>query len=218
MAKVCSILAKTSPRLRPIRESWPLDAVKAGRDEAGRTEVATPSFPARWGTAMRHAMTSVATFRGSLAMAASNSAEKTWVAAPGIGLRSHGARASGAEVGLASLDGSLEIRRHLHLVFEPLLQPFPQLLGIFHREQRDCGFNFCDRAHGRHSSFCEFPLQAGRSRDPQRSGGLSINRGSESANGAKVAADRAAKRQSSDAGAKPEQPVCGQVGAGGSSR
>jgi hypothetical protein len=40
--------------------------------------------------------------------------------------------------------------------------------------------------------------------------GLSINRGSESANGAKVAAVRAAQRQSSDAGAKPEQPVCGQ--------
>jgi hypothetical protein len=51
-----------------------------------------------------------------------------------------------------------------------------------------------------------------------RSGGLSINRGSESANGAKVAAVRAAERQSSVAGAKPEQPVCGQVGAGGSSR
>jgi hypothetical protein len=43
---------------------------------------------------------------------------------------------------------------------------------------------------------------------------LSINRGSESANGAKVAAVRAAKRQSSVAGAKPEQPVCGQVGTG----
>jgi hypothetical protein len=43
---------------------------------------------------------------------------------------------------------------------------------------------------------------------------LSINRGSEAANGAKVAAARAAKRQSSDAGAKPEQPVCGQVGTG----
>jgi hypothetical protein len=39
---------------------------------------------------------------------------------------------------------------------------------------------------------------------------LSINRGSESASGAKVAADRAAERQSSDAGAKPEQPICGQ--------
>jgi hypothetical protein len=39
---------------------------------------------------------------------------------------------------------------------------------------------------------------------------LSINRGSESANGAKVAAVRAAKRQSSVAGAKPEQPVCGR--------
>jgi hypothetical protein len=51
-----------------------------------------------------------------------------------------------------------------------------------------------------------------------RSGGLSINRGSESANGAKVAAVGAAQRQSSVAGAKPEQPVCGQVGAGGSSR
>jgi hypothetical protein len=48
--------------------------------------------------------------------------------------------------------------------------------------------------------------------------GLSINRGSESANGAKVAAVRAAKRQSSFAGAKPEQLVCGQVGPGGSSR
>ena len=40
--------------------------------------------------------------------------------------------------------------------------------------------------------------------------GLSINRESESANRAKVAAVRAAKRQSSDAGAQPEQPVCGQ--------
>jgi hypothetical protein len=156
------------------------------------------------------AMTSVATFGGSRAMAASNSAEKTWVAAPGIGSRAHGARAPGAKVGLPSLDGSLEVRRHFHLVFEPLLQPFSQLLGIFHREQRDCGFNFCDRAHGRHSRFREFPLQAGRSRDPKRSAGLSTNRGSESANGAKVAAVRAAKRQSSVAGAKPEQPVCGR--------
>jgi hypothetical protein len=164
------------------------------------------------------AMTSAATFRGSRATAASNSAEKTRVAAPGIGLRAHDARASSAEVGLASLYGSIETRRHFQLVFEPLLQPFPQVLGIFHREQRDCGFNFCDRAHGRHSSFCEFSLQERQSRNPKRSGGLSINRESESTNGAKVAAVRAAERQSSVAGAKPEQPVCGQVGAGGSSR
>jgi hypothetical protein len=98
-------------------------------------------------------MTSAATFCGSRARAASNSAEKTWVAAPGIGLRAHDARASSAEVGLPSLYGGIEIRRYFHLVFEPLLQSFPQVLGIFHREQRDCGFNFCDRAHGRHSSF-----------------------------------------------------------------
>jgi hypothetical protein len=51
-----------------------------------------------------------------------------------------------------------------------------------------------------------------------RSADLSINRGSESANGAKVAAVRAAERQSSVAGAKPEQLVCGQVGAGGANR
>ena len=161
---------------------------------------------------------SVAIFFGSRARAASNSAEKICVAAPGIASGAHGARAACSQVRLAALDRCLELRRHFHLVFEPLLQPFPQLLGIFHREQRDCGFNFCDRAHGRHSNFCEFPLQAGRSRDPKRSAGLSINRGSESANGAKVAAVRAAERQSSVAGAKPEQPVCGQVGAGGSSQ
>ena len=108
------------------------------------------------------AMTSVATFRGSRARAASNSAEKICVAAPGIRLRAHGARASSAEVGLTAINGSLELRRHFHLVLEPLLQPFPQLLGVFYREPRDCCFDLCNRAHGRHSSFCEFPLQAGR--------------------------------------------------------
>jgi hypothetical protein len=40
---------------------------------------------------------------------------------------------------------------------------------------------------------------------------LSTNRGSESASGAKVAAARA-RKGSSRAGAKPELPVCGQVG------
>ena len=115
------------------------------------------------------AMTRAAIFLGSRARAASNSAEKICVAAPGIGLRAHGARASGAEVCLAALDGNLELRRHFHLVLQPLLQPFPQLLGIFHRETRNCRFDFCDRAHGRHSNFCEFPLQVGRIRDPKRS-------------------------------------------------
>ena len=43
-------------------------------------------------------------------------------------------------------------------------------------------------------------------------GDLSTNRGSESASGAKVAAARAPKGNSSRAGAKPELPVCGQVG------
>jgi hypothetical protein len=124
--------------------------------EASRRRPMSPIF----------AMLSAATFRGSRATAASNSAEKTWVAAPGIRLRAHGAQASGANVGPASPDGILEIRRHFHLVFEPLLQPFPQLLGILHRKPRDSGFNFCDRAHGRDSSFCEFPLQAGTSPDP----------------------------------------------------
>ena len=46
-------------------------------------------------------------------------------------------------------------------------------------------------------------------------GDLSTNRGSESASGAKVAAARAPKGKSSGAGAKPELPVCGQVGRGG---
>ena len=115
------------------------------------------------------AMTRAATFLGSRARAASNSAEKICVAAPGIGLRAHGARASGAKVGLAAVDGSLELRRHRHLVFEPLLKPFPQLLGVFHREPRDCGFDFCDRAHVRHSSFDQIRLQGGRIRDAKRS-------------------------------------------------
>ena len=47
-----------------------------------------------------------------------------------------------------------------------------------------------------------------------RPGDLSINRGSELASGAKVAAARAPKGKSSGAGAKPELPVCGQVGCG----
>ena len=45
-------------------------------------------------------------------------------------------------------------------------------------------------------------------------GDLFTNRGSESASGAKVVAGPAAKRKSSGAGAKPELPVCEQVGRG----
>lgn len=45
-------------------------------------------------------------------------------------------------------------------------------------------------------------------------GDLFTNRGSESASGAKVGAARAAKRNSSGAGAKPDLPVCEQVGRG----
>jgi hypothetical protein len=43
-----------------------------------------------------------------------------------------------------------------------LLQPFPQLLGVFHREPCDCCFDLCNRAHGENSKFCEAGLQ-GRS-------------------------------------------------------
>jgi hypothetical protein len=43
-----------------------------------------------------------------------------------------------------------------------LLQPFPQLLGVFHREPCNCCFDLCNRAHGENSKFCEASLQ-GRS-------------------------------------------------------
>jgi len=109
------------------------------------------------------------TVLGTRARAASNSAEKTCVAASGTALRAHFARAPSAEVGLAALNGSLELGRHFRLILKPLLQPFPQLLGVFHGEPCDCCFDLCDRAHSGHSSFCEFPLQARRIRDPKRS-------------------------------------------------
>jgi len=108
------------------------------------------------------AMISVATFRGSRARTASNSAEKICVAAPGIRLRAHCARASGAEVRFAAMDRGCKLRRHFQLILKPLLQPFPQLLGVFHREPRDCCFDLCNRAHGENSRFCEVGLQ-GRS-------------------------------------------------------
>ena len=114
-------------------------------------------------------MTRTAIFFGSRARAASNSAEKICVAAPGIALGAHDARASRSQVRLAALDGSLELRRHFHLIFEPLLQPFSQRLCVFHRETRDCGFNFCDRAHVGDSSFDEIGLQGGRGCKPKRS-------------------------------------------------
>jgi len=78
-------------------------------------------------------MTNVAIFFGSRARAASNSAEKICVAARGIASGTHDARSPRSEVRLAALDGSLELRRHFHLVLEPLLQPLPQLLGITDR-------------------------------------------------------------------------------------
>jgi hypothetical protein len=91
--------------------------------------------------------TSVAILPGSRARAESNSAEKICVAAPGIASGAHGAGAACSQVGLAALNGSLELRSYFHLVLEPLLQPFTQLLGVFHWEPRDRGFNFCDGAH-----------------------------------------------------------------------
>ena len=114
-------------------------------------------------------MISVAIFFGSRERVASNSAENICVAALGIALWAHGARVARTQVCLAALDGSLELRRHFHLVFEPLFQPFPQRLCVFHRKPCNCCFDLRNRAHGGHSSFCEAPLQAARIRDPKRS-------------------------------------------------
>jgi len=123
-------------------------------------------------------MTSVAIFFGNRARAASNSAEKICVALPGIALGARDARAPGSKVCLAATNRSFELRRHFQLVFEPLLQPFPQFLGILHGETRDCGFDFCDCAHTGHNSFPGIGLQGTRDRFFMTPGEISVVRSS----------------------------------------
>ena len=56
------------------------------------------------------------------------------------------------DVRFSALNGLKKFGRHFALIFEPLLQPLMNLLGLTYEESGDCVFDFTDSAHARQQS------------------------------------------------------------------